>query len=68
MIINTPTNTKETLIDEKTMRNTAIKRGVPIITTIESAKALSMGLESYLKDDIEVMSLQSWYKDHQKGT
>ncbi|HBE01831.1 MAG TPA: hypothetical protein DC049_05075, partial [Spirochaetia bacterium] len=60
LIINTLSHDKNTLDDEKKMRRRAIQLGVPIVTTIQAAIALSTGLEHYLAGDLTVNSLQNW--------
>ncbi len=63
IVINTPSNDKSAMIDEKKIRNKAVKNGVPIVTRIESAQCFLNGLSSYINEGLEVKSLQDWYRN-----
>ena len=42
------------------IRNSAVLRAIPIITTIQGAQAAVHGIESILKGDLSVKSIQEY--------
>lgn len=59
LIINTPSGQRGQS-DMKPIRSLAIMHGVPCITTIQGAQAVVNGMESILKGDLSVKSLQEY--------
>ena len=59
LIINTPSGGRGQS-DMKPIRNLAVMHGVPCITTIQGAQAVVNGIESILKKDFEVKSIQEY--------
>jgi len=57
LVINTPSG-ERSQSDSKPIRNAAVMRGIPCITTISGAQAAVNGIESTLKSDFQVKSLQ----------
>ncbi|NQS89425.1 carbamoyl-phosphate synthase large subunit, partial [Patescibacteria group bacterium] len=62
LIINTPSGQKGQS-DMKPIRNSAVMRGIPCITTIQGAQAAVNGIESILKGDFSVKSIQEYIGD-----
>jgi carbamoyl-phosphate synthase large subunit len=60
LVINTPIG-KESAIDDSYIRKTAIRHGVPYITTVAAANAAANGITSFRKGDGGVMSLQEYH-------
>ncbi|MFH1074976.1 MAG: carbamoyl-phosphate synthase large subunit [Candidatus Firestonebacteria bacterium] len=60
LIINTPTG-KGPKTDEYHIRRAAINYGVPCITTVSGAQAAVNGIESILKGELNVKSLQEYH-------
>jgi len=58
LVINTPSGGRSQS-DSKPIRNAAVMRGIPCITTISGAQAAVNGIESTMKSDFQVKSLQS---------
>jgi carbamoyl-phosphate synthase large subunit len=61
LIINTPAG-KETKRDETIIRSQALLFGVPLITTIAGAQASVNGIESLIKKELTVKSIQAYHK------
>ncbi|MBI1953760.1 MAG: carbamoyl-phosphate synthase large subunit [Candidatus Omnitrophica bacterium] len=61
LIINTPAG-KATKADETKIRSLAVARGIPCVTTIPGALALTTGIASLLKEGIRICSLQEWHE------
>ncbi|MEW5807233.1 MAG: carbamoyl-phosphate synthase large subunit [Acidobacteriota bacterium] len=61
LIINTPLG-KESYFDEPAIRKTATQRGIPCITTLSGGAAAVMGIESLLKEELQVKTLQEYYQ------
>jgi carbamoyl-phosphate synthase large subunit len=59
LIINTPSG-KKGQFDMKKMRRLAVRYGIPCITTISGAQAAVNGIETTLKKQLEVKSLQKY--------
>ncbi|MBN1384366.1 MAG: carbamoyl-phosphate synthase large subunit [Elusimicrobia bacterium] len=59
LIINTPSGQRGQS-DMKPMRNLAVMNGVPCITTIQGAQAAVNGIESIIKGDFKVKSIQEY--------
>ncbi len=70
LIINTPSGQRGQS-DMKPIRSLAIMHGVPCITTIQGAQAVVNGMESILKGDLSVKSIQEYIrvgnKEERKG-
>jgi len=62
LIINTPTG-GESQSDMKKIRSQAVMHAIPCITTVQGAQAAVNGIESYMKNNIEVKSIQKHIKD-----
>ncbi|MBN3041237.1 MAG: carbamoyl-phosphate synthase large subunit [Candidatus Omnitrophica bacterium] len=60
LIINTPSGSQGQS-DMKPIRNLAVMHGVPCITTIQGAQAAVNGIESVIKGDIGVQSIQEYF-------
>ncbi len=61
LIINTPSG-RIPRKDEVKIRSQAIMHSIPCITTISGAQASVNGIEALLKKDLDVKSLQEYYK------
>ncbi|MCX5687790.1 MAG: carbamoyl-phosphate synthase large subunit [Candidatus Omnitrophica bacterium] len=59
LVINTPSG-ERSQSDSKPIRNAAVMRGIPCITTISGAQAAVNGIEATLKNDFQVKSLQEY--------
>ncbi|MFH1593228.1 MAG: carbamoyl-phosphate synthase large subunit [Candidatus Omnitrophota bacterium] len=62
LIINTPSGHRGQS-DMKFIRGSAIMRGVPCITTLQGAQAAVHGMETMLKKDFSVTSIQEYLKN-----
>ena len=60
LIINTPLG-RESFFDDKTMRSTAMQRGVPAITTLTGAAAAVSAIAALRSEGLEVKSLQEYH-------
>ncbi|MGB2600680.1 MAG: carbamoyl-phosphate synthase large subunit [Candidatus Omnitrophota bacterium] len=60
LIINTPSGSRGQS-DMKPIRNQAVMHGVPCITTIQGAQAAVNGIESTIKGDLKVKSVQEYH-------
>ncbi|MFA5143455.1 MAG: carbamoyl-phosphate synthase large subunit [Candidatus Omnitrophota bacterium] len=60
LIINT-TSGQSGQLDMKLIRNSAVMRGIPCITTIQGAQAAVNGMEAVLKGRLEVKSIQAYH-------
>ena len=61
IIINTPAG-KATKVDETKIRSLAVSKGISCITTISGAQATVNGIESLLKNGLNVKAIQDYYK------
>jgi len=59
LIINTPSGARGQS-DMKPIRSAAVMHGIPCITTIQGAQAAVNGIESIIKGDFEVKSIQEY--------
>ncbi len=60
LIINTPSG-KRTRADQIPIRSYAVAYGIPLITSLSAARAAVKGIESLLKQGLEVKPLQDWH-------
>lgn len=60
LVINTPIG-KESATDDSYIRKTAIRHGVPYITTVAAANAAAYGIAAFRNGDGGVMSLQEYH-------
>jgi carbamoyl-phosphate synthase large subunit len=66
MIINTPTSSKLSSRDDSYVRKSAIKHGVPYLTTLTAALAAAKGIEEKVKiKNEQVLSLQEYHQNVQ---
>lgn len=63
LIINTPSGVKGQS-DMKRIRSLAVMHGVPCITTVQGAQAAVNGIESILKGDFKVKSIQKYIREN----
>ncbi|MDD5746245.1 MAG: carbamoyl-phosphate synthase large subunit, partial [Candidatus Omnitrophica bacterium] len=61
LIINTPSG-KTGQSDMKPMRNLAVMNGIPCITTLQGAQAAVNGMDSVVKEDFSVNSIQEYLR------
>jgi carbamoyl-phosphate synthase large subunit len=61
LVINTPLG-RESHLDDTYIRTTAMRYGIPCITTLSGAMAAVEGITAYAKGDINVRSLQDYYR------
>lgn len=66
LVINTPSG-KKPHTDGAIIRSAAVMRGIPCITTLAGVQASVNGIESALKTDITVKSLQEYYERNKNG-
>jgi len=59
LVINTPSG-ERSQSDSKPIRNAAVMRGIPCITTISGAQAAVNGIEATLNNDFQVKSIQEY--------
>jgi carbamoyl-phosphate synthase large subunit len=62
MVINTPFG-KVSHFDESSIRRTAIRYGVPCITTLSGAEAAVEGIKALREGDLSVWAVQDYQKD-----
>ena len=62
LIINTPSGQRGQS-DMKPIRSMAVMHGIPCITTVQGAQAAVNGIESVLKEDFGVKSIQKYFKN-----
>jgi len=62
LVVNTPSG-KLSADDDSYIRKSAIKHGVPYVTTIAAALASSEGIAARMKDDTDVKSLQDYHDE-----
>jgi carbamoyl-phosphate synthase large subunit len=60
LVINTPIGKRSTE-DDSYIRKTAIKYGIPYITTMAAARAAAKGISAYSRKEGEVVSLQNYH-------
>ncbi len=60
LIINTPLG-RDSQIDDRVIRQTALKYGIPCITTLSGARAIAEGIAALKKGPLQVKSLQEWH-------
>ena len=66
-IINTPSTTTNSRVDEVKMRANAVIKGIPITTTIDGLRAAVGGLQAFQRDGrMAVCSLQEYHLDAPK--
>ncbi|BCI53041.1 carbamoyl-phosphate synthase large chain [Mycolicibacterium litorale] len=63
MVINTPYGNSGPRIDGYEIRSAAVSMNIPCITTVQGASAAVQGIESSLRGDIGVMSLQELHSE-----
>ena len=62
-IVNTPSSTTNSRLDEVKMRARAVIKGIPITTTIDGLRAAIEGLKAMRRDDrLDVCSLQEYHR------
>ncbi|MCH9650437.1 MAG: carbamoyl-phosphate synthase large subunit [Deltaproteobacteria bacterium] len=61
LVINTPLG-RESVIDDAAIRQTALKYGIPCITTLSGARAAAEGIAALQAGTLDVRSLQEWHK------
>jgi carbamoyl-phosphate synthase large subunit len=66
-IINTPSG-KIPRQDEVLIRNAALAKKIPIMTTVRAAQASANGIRSLQKSSVQVRSLQEYHADRTKQT
>jgi len=64
LVVNTPAG-KLSVTDDSYIRKSAIKYGVPHITTVAAARAAAEGIAAYCTKKTEVKSLQAYHNDIQ---
>jgi carbamoyl-phosphate synthase large subunit len=62
LVINTPSGKKPRL-DEVAIRTQAVAQNIPCITTLSGASAVVNGIESLLKKNISVKSIQEYHQE-----
>ncbi len=62
LIINTPSG-KTPRQHEISIRTTAVAYGIPLITTVSAASAVVNGIESLIKKQLEVKSIQEYHQE-----
>jgi carbamoyl-phosphate synthase large subunit len=60
LVVNTPLG-RESQIDDSVIRQTALKYGIPCITTLSGAMACAEGIDAMKKGALSVRSLQEWH-------
>lgn len=65
LVINT-VGDKASQLDSYSIRRTALMQNIPYYTTVAEAKAAVKGIEALLKEEIEVMPLQEYYRSARK--
>ena len=60
LVINT-TSGRTSQKDQNSIRNIAVMQGIPLITTISGAQAAVNGIESMIKGDYDVKSIQEYH-------
>jgi carbamoyl-phosphate synthase large subunit len=61
LIVNTPFGNAGTRLDGYEIRTAAVTMGVPCITTVQAAAACVQGIESMIRGEAGVRSLQEWH-------
>ncbi|MGB2797475.1 MAG: hypothetical protein WBD75_06180 [Phycisphaerae bacterium] len=61
-LVNTPSG-RAYRPDEVSIRATAVRLGVPLVTTLSGASALAVGLEELARGPLGVRSLQAYHRD-----
>jgi carbamoyl-phosphate synthase large subunit len=67
MIINTPYGNPGPRVDGYEIRTAAVARNIPCITTVQGASAAVQGIESLLRDELTVRSLQELHAALHRG-
>jgi carbamoyl-phosphate synthase large subunit len=62
LLVNTPLG-RDAYFDEKTMRQVATQRGLPLITTLSGAHAMVEAIEALRAGELDVISLQEIYAE-----
>ena len=65
LVINIPSG-KQPQYDSRPIRSTAVAYGIPCITTLQGAQAAVHGIETVVKSDFDVQSIQEYTKDSYK--
>ncbi len=69
LVINTPTSGRNPRIDALSIRQAALKYGIPAITTVPGARAAISGIEAILSDQnregVKVLAIQDYNPDPQ---
>ncbi len=60
LVVNTPLG-PESQIDDAEIRRTALKYGIPCITTLSGARAAAEGIAALQQDALDVRPLQDWH-------
>ncbi|MCB1034985.1 MAG: carbamoyl-phosphate synthase large subunit, partial [Acidobacteria bacterium] len=60
LVVNTPLG-RDSQIDDRVIRQTALKYGIPCITTLSGALAAAEGIAAVRADRLTVRSLQEWH-------
>ena len=66
LILNTPLG-RASHFDEKAMREAALQRGIPLITTLSGGYAMVQAIRALRKGRLEVRSLQEIYPESAAG-
>ncbi len=61
LIVNTPFGNSGTRLDGYEIRTAAVTMGIPCITTVQAAAACVQGIESMIRGEAGVTSLQAWH-------
>ncbi|REJ79914.1 MAG: carbamoyl-phosphate synthase large subunit [Acidobacteria bacterium] len=67
LIVNTPLG-GESMVDDAEIRTTALRLGIPCVTTVSGAMAAAHGIESLRGDGLSARSLQAIYQDAAQRT
>jgi carbamoyl-phosphate synthase large subunit len=67
MVINTPYGNSGPRIDGYEIRSAAVAMNIPCVTTVQGASAAVQGIESGIRGDIDVMSLQELHSTLNNG-
>ena len=63
LVFNT-TDGLQALADSRSLRRAALLHKVPYYTTLSGAKAAAQGIRAFLKGDLEVRTLQSYFSEN----
>ena len=62
LVINTPLGESST-VDEMALRRCALEQNLPYVTTVSAAQAAVMGIAANLRENLEVKSMQDYFKE-----